>query len=338
MNHMKLPRLIFGFIATTLLFSGFNATITNAQSTSSNSSAQGIQISPTLYELNAERGKTYSIKLTVMNVTLSDLLYTVSVDDFASSDESGSPHIILNSELPETASIITWISTIPEFTLKSHESRAVDAQITIPSSAEPGGHYGVLRFSGIAPELDSTSVGLSASAGVLILIRVDGVISETATLASFYSANGDKQSSFFESSPIDFVVRIKNEGNIHVKPSGDIEIRDMFGGLTASFPINKTEPRSNVLPNSIRRFETKLSKPWMIGLYTANITLGYGTTGQALTGTISFWVIPWKIIFVGLVALVTLFFILRRLIRVYNRRIIEKSKNENNNKNKKNKK
>lgn len=334
MNHMKLSRFIIGLAVTIFLLGSLTASSVSAQTTNANS-AQGIQVSPTLYELNAERGKTYSIELTVMNVTLTDLLYTVSVDDFNSSDETGSPHIILNSELPETASVMTWVSTIPDFILKSRESKKIDAQITIPGNAEPGGHYGVIRFSGSAPEIESTGVGLSASAGVLILIRVDGTISETASLVSFYSANGDKQSSFFENGPINLVARIKNDGNVHVKPSGDIEIRDIFGNLTATFPVNRQEPKSNVLPNSIRRFEVSLNKSWMVGPYTANLTLGYGTTGQAITSTINFWVIPYRIILVGLMALATLIFILRRLLKVYNRRIIEKSKNENIDKNKK---
>lgn len=141
--------------------------------------------------------------------------------------------------------------------------------------------------------------------------------------------------SFFENGPITFVTRIKNEGNIHVKPSGDIEIRDMFGNLSATLPINKQEPKSNVLPDSTRRFETQFNKSWMIGRYTANLTLGYGTGGQAITNTISFWVIPYKLILISLLVLATVVFVLKRMIKVYNKRVIAKYKNEDSAKNKK---
>jgi hypothetical protein len=103
----------------------------------------------------------------------------------------------------------------------------------------------------------------------------------------------------------------------------------MFGGLVTTIAVNSDQ--SNVLPNSIRRFDSQFNKSWMIGRYTADLTLAYGTTGQAITNTISFWVIPYRLILVILLILVTVIYILRRMIKVYNKRIIEKAKNENKN-------
>jgi len=293
-----------------------------AQASNANA-AQGIEISPALVELNGAAGGTYAINLTVTNVTATDLLYTVSVDDFTAKDETGTPQILLDSTLPESASIRSWVSTPTFFTLKSRESRTVTAQVTIPANAEPGGHYGVVRFSGQPPEVEDTGVGLSASAGTLLLIRVDGDVKEQASLASFFTAMNGNQSSFFETSPISFVTRINNQGNIHVKPVGSIEVKDAFGSIITTIPLN--DERSNVLPDSIRRFDTQFDGGWMIGYYTANLTLGYGTTGQALTSTISFWVIPYRLILATLFVLVTVGYILSRLVKVYNKRIITKA-------------
>lgn len=295
--------------------------------------AQGVQISPALVELNAAKGKTYTVNLRVMNVTNGDLTYSTSVEDFAAADETGTPQITDNSNLPTTASIKTWVSVESSFTLGAHKEKNVDAIVTIPSNAEAGGHYGVVRFSGSTPNVESTGVGLTASAAVLFLIKVDGTIVEKASMASFFTANNDgNQSSFFENSPITFVTRVQNDGNIHIKPVGSVELRDMFGNILSTMPVNND--KSNVLPSSIRRFEAQYDNTWMIGPYTADLTLGYGTTGQAITNTITFWVIPYKIILVVLLVLATIMFILKRMLRVYNRRIIEKHKNENSTKNK----
>lgn len=329
MMHMGFKKIVLGLMTAVLAVAGIYTAHAGAQASNANA-AQGIQISPTLVELNASKGKTYNINLGVTNVTGTDLLYKTSVSDFGASGETGSPHVFNDPKLTEISSIRTWVDTIPEFTLDAHKSRTVTAQINVPANAEPGGHYGVLQFSGTAPKLDRTGVGLSASAGVLLLIRVDGIINEKANLESFYtsSTQSGKENSFFENGPAYFVVRIKNEGNIHVKPVGNIEVKDMFGGVVTNLPINKD--KSNVLPKTIRRFDdAKVNKDWMIGLYTANLTMGYGTNGQAITGTISFWVIPWKIIAVVILILVTVIYILRRIIKVYNKRIIEKAKNEN---------
>jgi len=321
-------------VSTILLAAGLNS-VASAESFNPNA-AEGLQISPALVELNAERGKTYTLKLKVLNVTSSDLIYDSSVHDFAAKDESGSPQVLLDSDLPASASVRGWIGTLSRFRLRGQESRLLDVQVTIPANAEPGGHYGVVTFSGKVPELADTGVGVTARTGLLVLIRVDGVIQEKMSLASLTAEKDGKQHGFFENSPITLVSRLKNEGNVHVKPVGKIEIHDMFGGLVASLPVN--EKAANVLPNSIRRFESELNKDWMIGRYSADLTLGYGTTGQAITGQINFWVIPYKPLLAALVLLVTLFYVLRRLIKVYNRHIINKAKQANAKKTKKRKK
>lgn len=329
MKFLKTSLTAIAFVLSVVVFFGYDV---SAQSVETDSS-QGIKISPALYELNAEKGKTYEISVDVMNVTLGDLQYSTSIDDFGSSDESGSPKILIDSNLPESSSIKTWLSDIPDFVLKPRQSKKITVYIKIPDDAEPGGHYGVLRFSGTAPNLEGTGVGLSASAGVLILIRVDGAISETASIASFFAvSDNNSQSSFFESGPINFAIRLKNEGNIHIKPSGSIQIHDMFGSVAGEVLVNNVEPRSNVLPDSIRRYDVEFSKEWLFGKYTADLSLGYGTKGQALTKTISFWVIPWKLIMVVLSVVVTIILVLKRLIKVYNRHIIQKSKDEEKNK------
>ncbi len=330
MNKLSFSRISFAIIALAITVGCFHPTLANAQDADA---AQGIQVSPALIELNAERGKTYTLNLKVVNVTLTKLSYTTVVNDFNTKSETGAANVLLDSTLPKTASVIDWVSMVSEFTLDTRESRSITAEVKIPNDAEPGGHYGVIRFSGHAPELTGTGVGLSASTGMLLLIRVAGDISESANLASFYTANSGKQTSFFENSPINFVTRVKNDGNIHVKPTGNIVIQDVFGNSVGKVAVNDTT--SNVLPDSIRKFDGEYKGGWMFGMYTANLTLGYGTTGQAITGTVSFWVIPYKLILVGLLVMATLIFVVARLIKMYNKHIIEKSKNESNKKTKK---
>lgn len=323
--------LILGVALLSLFFTQ-NAT---AESFNSNA-AQGIEISPALVELNGAKGNTYSINLKVTNVTLTDLFYTSSIEDFSAKDETGTPQILLDSQLPASASIKTWVKSPSSFTLKSRESRTITVLVTIPQGAEPGGHYGVVRFSGRPPELESTGVALSASAGTLLLIRVDGKINESATVKEFYSAQNNKQSFFFETSPVSFVARIKNDGNIHIKPIGTIEVKDMFGNVSSTIALN--DSKSNVLPDSIRRFDSQTDNKWMFGRYTADLVVGYGTTGQALTSTISFWVIPYRLILTILFISATVIYVLSRVIKVYNKRIIAKAlkaQNENTTKTKK---
>lgn len=311
------------------LFVIFGSSCVSAQYIGANS-AQGLQVSPTRIEINQiNPGESRSFSVLANNVTASDLTYDSKVADFSASDETGSPNVTLDESLPNSISIKNWISGFPdEFDLKAHESKELNLQITIPIDAEIGGHYGAILFSGIEPEVDDNGVGLSATTGVLILVSVgdSSEIKEAAELEGFYAAIGENQSWFFETSPVDFVIRIKNNGNVHIKPVGSVEITNMFGGVVEVINVNSQS--SNVLPDSVRKFTSQTSSSWMFGRYTANLALGYGTQGQAITGTINFWVIPYKLILTIIIVLVTLVFIFKRLIKLYNKHIIEKSKHE----------
>lgn len=307
------------------ILSGLTGPSAHADTTTSNA-AEGLQISPALVELNTVRGKSYVVKLTLLNVTANTLNYDSATNDFVAKDESGTPKILLNETQPSDVSIQSWVPAIPTLQLRPQERRTIDVTIAVPANAEAGGHYGVIRFTGSAPNLQKTGVGLVASAGTLLLIRVDGDVTEKAAIASFTAEQNAKTTSLFENSPINFVTRVQNIGNVHVKPVGSIEVRDMFNNLVTTLPVN--QDKSNVLPASIRRFESTENKASMFGKYTADLTLGYGTTGQALTSQVTFWVIPFRLLLFDLIGLIAAIFILSKLLKLYNRHIITQSQKE----------
>lgn len=323
---MKLSRLQLKTISLAII-SVLSLSLFNIASPSkafaANDIGQGIQISPIRIELNAEKGKTYNLQIKVTNVTSGDLILKPEVNDFRAKDEVGTPEIIFDESDNATYSLQKWIVLPKEFALKSKETKTVQVAVNLPADAEAGGHYGVVRFSGRAPGLADTGVSLAASVGTLVLTRVGGDIKEDLKLAEYFTAHGTKKSGFFETSPITFAERFQNAGTVHVKPQGSIEIRNMFGQSVSSLDINKEKDR-NVLPGSIGRFEQTLNKSWMIGKYTAEMSVSYGTTGGLVQNTISFWVIPYKLILAALSLLVVIFFVLRSSLRRYNKKIIAK--------------
>ncbi len=290
-----------------------------ARAQNSASAGHGFQISPVLVELNADPGKQYTISIKLKNVTANTLSTKSQVNDFGAKGENGDPEIFLNEKEKSTYSLKSWVDKIPSYTLKSQESKTIPITINIPSNAEPGGHYGVVRFTGVAPELagDESEVALSGSIGTLLLVRVSGGVKEGLKLEDFFTTQNGKKSSFFEKGPISLVERIKNTGNVHIKPTGTVVVKDMFGKTKASLKVN--EPPKNILPDSIRRFEQELNKKWLFGRYTVDLNLAYGTTGQT-----TFWVIPWKLIVVALLSIVALFFFLRFVVKKYNAMILRK--------------
>lgn len=286
--------------------------------------AQGIQVSPVLIDLNADKNNSYDIKITVTNVTAKDLVLKGYVNDFRAKDENGNPEVILDENPEETTfSLRQWMTVPSDIPLKSKESKPVIIKVNVPANAEAGGHYGVVRFSGLPPGEESNNVSIAASVGVLVLARINGNITENLSLKEFFIEKDGKKTSLAHNGPLTIVERIHNDGNVHVKPKGNITVKNMFGSTVATLPL--IEPPRNILPDSTRKFSQTLKQKWMFGRYTARLEATYGYSNKVLSGTFSFWVIPYKIILVSILIIVLLVFLFRKGLKRYNEKIIKKA-------------
>ncbi len=288
-------------------------------------SGQALELSPPVIELNANPGQTVTAEIKIRDVSNSTLVVRGKADDFGAGDENGDPKVLLDETAATRYSLKFWINSVPDLNLVPREIKTVTVRINVPKNAEPGGHYGVVRFTGTPPGLEGQGVALSASIGALILLKVSGPVTEKIELVDFYATTGaTKEGSLFERGPITLVERLKNTGSVHVKPTGSIDITDIFGHLVDVVPVN--QPPRNILPDSIRKFNQIWNQKWLFGRYHAQANLSYGAEHKVLVAGTVFWVIPYKLIILVLVILVVGFFVLRRAIRSYNQRIIAKSR------------
>lgn len=291
---------------------------------------QALEIAPPVITLTADPGQTLRTQISLRDVSTATLIVTGEVNDFTASDgEDGAPKLLLEPGEASPYSMKSWIRPLSEITLKPRQLENMPVVINVPRDAAPGGYFSVVRFTARAPELEGTGVSLSASLGALIFVRVNGAADEKLAFEEFTAVkqNGQK-STLFEGLPIMFVARVANKGNVHLQPAGQIIIRDMFGKTVAGINVNL--PPRNILPGSIRRFESPLDKAVMgktqlFGRYTADIKLTYGDNKQVITERMTFWVIPWKLIGFGILGLIVAFLVLRRMIRNYNAAIIRRA-------------
>jgi hypothetical protein len=292
---------------------------------SAQSGGQGLQVSPVIVDLNGEKGGSYTLKLTVTNVTAGTLDITSTVNDFTAADDTGNPKIITDTSAPATTySLRSWVTAIPPMTLQPKQSRNLTVGVNIPHNAEAGGHYGVIRFSGVPPSAaGQTQVSLNASVGVLLLARVAGNITEKLVVKDMYAQQGSKKTGLISNGPVTIVTEVSNTGNVHVKPVGTMTIKDTFGKTVGSYPFGSNT--KNVLPGSTRRYDQPFDKRFLFGRYTAHVEAGYGTTGGVLIGTMTFWVIPYKLILFLIVIIAVLVLLFKRLIKRYNQHIVHRS-------------
>lgn len=289
---------------------------------------QALEIAPPVLNLRGNPGETVKGTINLRDVSPNKLIVTNQINDFAAQGEEGMPRLLLDEGERSPYSMKDWFRPINQLTLKPREIQGLPFTIDIPADAAPGGYYSVVRFSASAPGIDSSGVSLSASVGALIFMRVNGDAHEKLSIASFSAVTKQNEpKTVLEGTPITFAVRIKNEGNVHEQPAGRIMITDMFGKTVAGLNVNL--PPRNVLPGSIRRFESHLDKTvignkMLFGMYRATVSVTDGK-GQTVSKKITFWVIPWKLMLIGTFAVILGFLMLRRMIRGYNQAIIRKA-------------
>ena len=325
-------QLVGGFISVvglTMLLSPLAAVV--ALSTPAPSSGQGLEISPPVIELSANPGQTITATIKVRNVAPTELIAKGRADDFgAGSSEDGQPKLLLDEQGETRYSLKYWVTSVPDLRLAPQELKTAIITIKVPANAEPGGHFGVIRFTAVPPNLDGTGVSLSASIGSLVLLRVNGVIKDDVQLAGFSTGKPNKDggigatTNFFETGPVGFLVRLHNGGSVHEKAQGTIVVTDTFGKNVATVAVN--EKGGNVLPDSVRRFEQSLAKKNLFGRYNAKLSLTYLGGQKKIDSTTSFWVIPWKLILIVIITLVILFFGLKYALGKYNQKIIAQSR------------
>ena len=296
--------------------------------------AQALTVSPARAELTGDPGETISDSFLIINEQNADQTFYTSVENFESQGESGTPNFTASKEgLP------TWIKVEEKVTLKKGERIKIPYSITIPKDAEAGGHFAAIFLSTVPPSLGDGQVSVGAKVGMLVLLKVTGNVKEDGGLLSFVIKEGKK---VMTSIPINFVYRFNNKGNDRVKPEGSITIKNMLGNEVARLDANKS--LGNVLPGSTRRFEITyggieappVSAPFFdqvkfekdnfaLGIYTANLSLGFGNSGKAVS-SISYFIFPWQLLTVVLVVALIAIIVLMLLLKQYNRWIIKQAR------------
>ncbi|MGH7195914.1 MAG: WxL protein peptidoglycan domain-containing protein [Candidatus Saccharimonadales bacterium] len=310
-NFAFVLALAGALIITTVLPAGA------ASAQSSGAQANGFVISPVKSEITVRKGQSQNVQLSVENPTLVKTTVKAVVNDFvASNDESGTPRLILNNKTPLPANNFkTLVNNIPEIKLAPNQKQYINVTISVPASANSGGYYGAIRFAP-ANVSQKSNVGLTASAGSLFLVTVPGNLTEKANLVQLSAAGASgNASSFLTSGKVSVLARLKNVGNIQVKPFGKIRVIGTFGHQVASFEFNSSG--GDILPASTRKFVKQLKHQSWFGRYRITANLAYQNGGGSLINASStFYYFPvWFLIVVAVVILIIIGLIYRLATR-----------------------
>jgi len=100
------------------------------------------------------------------------------------------------------------------------------------------------------------------------------------------------------------------------------------GKVIFTSEVNNTQPRGNVLPDSIRKFSIPVKGLSSFGRYTISGNFGYGSNGQLITASSTFYIIPIPVLVFLIILVVVIIvgiFEAPRAIKRYNKRVLRKA-------------
>jgi hypothetical protein len=252
----------------------------------------------------------------------------VSLMKFSAYGEEGKPAL---AEREPGDDYFDWVSfNTPTFEAPPNEWKTIKMTIDAPKSAAFGYYYAVVFSRANEPKKADPGNVLLGSTAVLVLVDVKSPNAKRSLQLLSFSA--DKRS--YEFLPANFKVRLHNNGNVHLLPRGNIYIKrgnKVIANLTVNaqggyilpnsnrvyeaswndgFPVYKNkEAGGKVLTSEdgkpIRDLEWNFSRlpKLKFGHYKAQLLMAYdnGKQDVPLEATLSFWVVPWRILAVLLV-------------------------------------
>lgn len=303
--------------------------------------AEAFSVSPSQLDLRLEKGDFKIGYITLKSTSAASSEYMVTSQNFIATGEEGRLDFIQpNNVFKDT----DWITPEKQTVLlEGRDTRELRYTIQIPEDAETGGHYIALLFSNKLSDDAATGTKSNAKIGVLFYLEVVGNSIENSAVESFSLLKNTNINRL----PLKFETVIKNSGNVHIKPGGEIVIKNFLGKTAASIPLNPDSLK--ILPNGARRLESEwgrnnipdsgrasnwfseLQNEWhnfAFGPYTATVNGSYGAGERPLQAQLKFWVIPWRIITL-VIALLLILIVLQKFYKRSIRKCLIRQANKN---------
>ena len=308
---------ILGLLLATVLTVSIVSTRVLAQSAGIN-----LTTSPLPINLSVNPGSTISTDLRIQNSSNQPQKIKVSLMKFAAYGESGKP--ALQDRAPGDE-YFDWVSFSPStFTAPPNQWQTVKMTISTPKDAAFGYYYAVV-FSPANQKPKGEGNKFLGSTAILVLLDVKSPNAKRSAKVVDFSVSRKS----YEFLPATFNIRVHNDGNVHLLPTGTIYIKRGSKQI-AAIPFNSQH--GNILPNSYRIYTSSWSDGFPVyqtkeengrvvldkngqpltelkwdfsklpklkfGRYTANLLAVYdnGSRDVPMEASVSFWVIPWRII------------------------------------------
>ena len=286
-----------------------------------------LTVSPVALNLSTKPGESITTEVKVQNNSIGPEYLQIDLAKFQA-DETGTRPTLLELEPGDT--FADWVSfSEKEFIVNAGEWKKIQVTFAPPADAALGYYLTLIfnRQTTVTP--GSRETVITGAPAILMLVDVESPNAKRELQLVEFEADR----SFYEYLPVEFTVRVRNTGNIHIIPTGDIFIDRGQQHDIAILSIN--EGASNILAESERDYQVSWEEGfpvWQvktadgeivfddagnavqelkwdfsqanrlrIGKYTAHLLMVYdnGERDVPIEAAVSFWVVPWRMILIG---------------------------------------
>ncbi len=257
-----------------------------------------LSISPLRHTLVMDRGESNTIAITVTNEEDKTQYIQPDIDGFSIDPEKGYAVFNVKDEA------ISWIKTKEGIIeLEPNQTKDILFNLEIPNDALPGAHYLGLFAKKTNTENEGV-VSIGSRVGSLLFLYVSGEIQESLFRETFQTKKN------ININPnIDVNIELKNNGNIHVVPVGNLVIRNRKNKILETKNLNDSQQKIFPNNNFIKTF-TFSNLNWKdAGKINIEMSLKYGLQEQEIHENISVWFIPKAVIVFALIIIGSIFII-----------------------------
>ncbi|MFA5994445.1 MAG: hypothetical protein WC823_05800 [Parcubacteria group bacterium] len=287
--------------------------------------------------LKVEPGTSVSAQIKIKNDGIGVENIKVSLMKFKADEATGTPML---AEREPGDNFFDWVTfSENKFPLPVNEWKTITATFDVPATASFGYYYAIV-FSRAEESVAKGERQTVITGGTATLVLLEAVVPDAKREVTVENFTADKK--IYEFLPATFTVKLRNTGNVHIAPRGNIFINSGDEKDLAILEINPN--KGSILPNSPREFSEKWNDgfphydskqsdgkimldetgaavqdlKWNFadmsklrwGKHTAKLLLYYddGKRDVPIESEIIFWIIPWRLIFGSLGILLLLFF------------------------------
>jgi len=230
--------------------------------------AADVTVNPSIVRPMVRAGRSVDFRISAANDAEGPRQFRVTVTNMTAAPQ-GFP---ISAPADDPRGCASWISVEPaQFSLPASGTQVVNCRLRAPRGAA-GGYYALVTVESPAPK-----VQLANRSGAVILSRAFG----TAILAVVPGRNvlprlrpGDTELEIVQArggsvGGWTVIAHVRNDGNVHAKVEGSLDLRDGTGRMIARTPLDGG--MGTVLPSAVREYAARQSGTLSNGVYVATV-------------------------------------------------------------------